>query len=378
MNTSFLILFMMLIGAAIGGVTNSLAIKMLFRPYQAIYIGKFRLPFTPGVIPKRQKELARQLGRMVVNHLLTAEGLKRKIKGQDFQNQLTTFAQNEVEKALQNDQSLQQLLNTLQLDIDIERVEEAAAEWVDQRYNLMMEELRQKKVKNILSDDWLYKAEAGTDQLAGYIQLKVQHFLMSREGKEKVGALIDDYLDKQGFLGNMIQSFMGSDRVIDRVHPVIVRYVSAKETTEWLQTMLQTELENALEQPLGYFEDKIGKGVISTSLGQVVTKALPVEKWLNQSVSEWTKPLQSKILLDVLPALVPKTAELLSSKIETMMASMNLAEIVQEQVESFNVGRLEEMVLDISRKEFKMITYLGALLGGIIGLLQGIIVLFIG
>jgi uncharacterized membrane protein YheB (UPF0754 family) len=35
-------------------------------------------------------------------------------------------------------------------------------------------------------------------------------------------------------------------------------------------------------------------------------------------------------------------------------------------------------VLGISRREFKMITYLGALLGGMIGMLQGIIVLFFG
>ena len=39
------LLFMAFIGAAIGGVTNHLAIKMLFRPYKAIYIkiGDYRL-----------------------------------------------------------------------------------------------------------------------------------------------------------------------------------------------------------------------------------------------------------------------------------------------------------------------------------------------
>ena len=39
------------IGGIIGLITNGLAIKMLFRPYKEIYIGKFRLPFTPGLIP---------------------------------------------------------------------------------------------------------------------------------------------------------------------------------------------------------------------------------------------------------------------------------------------------------------------------------------
>jgi uncharacterized membrane protein YheB (UPF0754 family) len=60
-----------------------------------------------------------------------------------------------------------------------------------------------------------------------------------------------------------------------------------------------------------------------------------------------------------------------------MLGQLHLQEIVREQVQSFSVSRLEEMVLGISRREFTMITYLGALLGGLIGALQGIIVMLI-
>ena len=49
---------MAFIGALIGGITNHLAIKMLFRPHEAKYIGSWRVPFTPGLIPKRRDELA--------------------------------------------------------------------------------------------------------------------------------------------------------------------------------------------------------------------------------------------------------------------------------------------------------------------------------
>ena len=39
LDAFILVLFMVIVGALIGGVTNSLAIKMLFRPYRAYYIG---------------------------------------------------------------------------------------------------------------------------------------------------------------------------------------------------------------------------------------------------------------------------------------------------------------------------------------------------
>ncbi|UYZ00051.1 DUF445 family protein [Peribacillus frigoritolerans] len=42
------------------------------------------------------------------------------------------------------------------------------------------------------------------------------------------------------------------------------------------------------------------------------------------------------------------------------------------------MSRLEEMVVSITKKELSMITYLGALLGGIIGLFQGFVTVLIG
>ena len=52
------IILPILLGSIIGYFTNSLAIKMLFRPHKAIFIGKHQLPFTPGIIPKNQKRPA--------------------------------------------------------------------------------------------------------------------------------------------------------------------------------------------------------------------------------------------------------------------------------------------------------------------------------
>ena len=68
-----------LVGALIGYLTNWLAVKMLFRPRKALYIGKLHVPFTPGVIPRRKAALATALGRMVSEMLVRKEDLKESL-----------------------------------------------------------------------------------------------------------------------------------------------------------------------------------------------------------------------------------------------------------------------------------------------------------
>ncbi|BAY92461.1 MULTISPECIES: DUF445 domain-containing protein [unclassified Tolypothrix] len=65
-----------ILGGIIGYFTNDIAIKMLFRPYRAIYIGKQRLPFTPGLIPRNQERLALKISNTIMGSLLTPEELQ--------------------------------------------------------------------------------------------------------------------------------------------------------------------------------------------------------------------------------------------------------------------------------------------------------------
>lgn len=64
------------VGGVIGYFTNDIAIKMLFRPYRALYIGRRRLPFTPGLIPRNQERLAKRVSDTIMGSLLTPEELQ--------------------------------------------------------------------------------------------------------------------------------------------------------------------------------------------------------------------------------------------------------------------------------------------------------------
>jgi uncharacterized membrane protein YheB (UPF0754 family) len=64
-------------GALAGGVTNTLAVWMLFHPYEPPRIAGIRLRWLQGAVPKNQARLAEAIGRTVGTRLLTAEDLQR-------------------------------------------------------------------------------------------------------------------------------------------------------------------------------------------------------------------------------------------------------------------------------------------------------------
>lgn len=77
-----------LIGAFTGYVTNWIAVKMMFRPLNPVKVGKFTLPFTPGIIPKNKERLAEAIGDSISNNLLTEETLKNTLLSDSIKSQI--------------------------------------------------------------------------------------------------------------------------------------------------------------------------------------------------------------------------------------------------------------------------------------------------
>ncbi len=75
---------MVAFAALAGGVTNTLAIWMLFHPYEAPRIGKRRIRLLQGAIPKNHERLAAAMGRTVGERLLTGEDLARALAEPPF------------------------------------------------------------------------------------------------------------------------------------------------------------------------------------------------------------------------------------------------------------------------------------------------------
>lgn len=70
-----------LVGALIGWLTNWLAIKMLFRPRRAVGVAGLKVQ---GLLPKRRRELAVNIGEVVERELISHEDVKRRLTDPAF------------------------------------------------------------------------------------------------------------------------------------------------------------------------------------------------------------------------------------------------------------------------------------------------------
>lgn len=105
------ILLIPFIGAFIGYITNYIAIKMLFRPYKPIYIFGFKLPFTPGIIPKEKKHLIESIANLVVNHFFTEEKILKLLKELDYEKTLKRKVDTFVDKFVE--ENFEEIKNAL-------------------------------------------------------------------------------------------------------------------------------------------------------------------------------------------------------------------------------------------------------------------------
>lgn len=368
---------MAVIGAIIGGFTNHLAIKMLFRPHAPKYIGKWRVPFTPGLIPKRRDELATQLGRTVTNYLLTPETFKKKLLTPKIEAKAEQFVQQKLEAyVLKSDRTLEQWGELAGIDSVAEKAEEKILDIMDAQLAHIKTRITSGSIEEVVPENWLVEAERKIPEVSSYILEQTESYFQSYDGKMMLKKLIDDFLASKGTLGGMINMFIGdSDTLVSKVQKEALKFVAAPGTRMMLNNLLQTEWEKLKKRPVEELLADFDWDGLFNPIKDYIQKELALESRLQKplaaywpTASEWTRE-------NLTPKLIRFGFEQAEVQLENSLRKLKLDDMVKEQVDSFPVDVLEDLVLGISKREFKMITVLGAVLGGAIGIVQGIIVL---
>jgi uncharacterized membrane protein YheB (UPF0754 family) len=121
-----------------------------------------------------------------------------------------------------------------------------------------------------------------------------------------------------------------------------------------------------LEDEINLLLDEVVKKEVKAKL---VEKFPFAKKAANDLLKEVRASVQSK-LVDHISRLMDKTTEQLKD-------DLNIKEIVMQRVASYKVETLEELIMEIAHREFRLVELYGALLGFIIGFIQlGLLYLF--
>lgn len=80
MEANWVLFLLPFIAATIGWFTNYIAVKMLFHPRKPIKIGFITLH---GIFPKRQEDIAKSVGRMVANDLISSKDIEKRLATKD-------------------------------------------------------------------------------------------------------------------------------------------------------------------------------------------------------------------------------------------------------------------------------------------------------
>lgn len=221
---NYSIIFRPLIGAGIGYITNFIAIRMMFRPLKPIRIGKFTLPFTPGIIPKNKERLAEAIGASISENLLTEETLKETLLSDSIKSEIK-------EKVID-------LLN-YSTDCSISFKELICNYIKEENYDTVIENINSNLTSSIFST--LKEANLG-DIIAKQIEIAAQE-------KFKSSML--------GFLGGNVVVSAVSSSASEKINS----YINTEGET-LISNMVSTEIEKYTSAPISDITTKIGNSDI--------------------------------------------------------------------------------------------------------------------
>ena len=293
-----------IVGAVIGFFTNWLAVKMLFRPYKAKYIGKLRLPFTPGIIPKRKEALGRALGKAVGEQLITPADLQKLFANDEMKAKVGNAVADAV---CGNDDSV-----TAVTVIDGFGGEGTADKIADKTSAVIGEKLIA-AVKKLdlpaLISERAGDVLAGIGGIGGIIGMMGGRQIMGKLAGA-VGEKLEQYIDEKGY---------------DTALPVV-----------------RGEIGNLLAAPVSATVEKVG---------------LTREK-----VAEFASTVYEKYII---------------TKVAEFIGGFDIAGTVAQKVNEMEMAELEKLFMTVMKRELSAIVNLGALLGGIVGIINSVIMFFL-
>lgn len=375
MNPVTQVLLMALIGALIGGTTNTIAIKMLFRPYEAKYLFGKRLPFTPGVIPLRRDEASTKLGEIITGHLLTPEVFKEKLKSPETDKLIMHFIDRQIETIETERLTPGYFLERLSAGL----TDKIVASFNEEIRSKVTEEgtkLYDRNIDDIMPPDALNAVDTKVAHLAYDINDKLVQYISSDKGFRDIYTMVNEFTENRGRLARSIKYVMTKESLTERVQTELLKLIQQEKMIAIENRVIEEEYNKIKQSGLSELVTRSDLDNILNSIIEVLQQKIDIRKILNTPIAEFNKELFERFKEKGKYKLKDNFIDYSGKNMSKIMNKLQLAEVIKKQIDSFELKKLEDLVMDVANKEFKMIMMLGYVLGGIVGVAQGILVLF--
>jgi uncharacterized membrane protein YheB (UPF0754 family) len=408
MNWSHLWLYVSppILGGIIGYFTNDIAIKMLFRPYRAIYIGRRRVPFTPGLIPRNQERLAQNVSKTIMGSLLTPEelqnlarrllqtervqggihwllrlaidqiksdreqktarimaGILRDLLGESLPRLLKVLARREDFLEVQVNQIFDQILLEFQL------TEEQAGRFADWLLQVVIppDVLRQ-AVIDFLTDRTIQTIdESFREKTSGTYWVVANLFGL----RNTLTRLRTYCLDEKDATNARLQELIKELNVRDRIKQLLQNLTLQNLPISTVRQLRKTTRESVRQ----YLQTR-GSDLLQGLSGSVDWEhiaMLLVNRLSNSAVVTASLEVVSQELALVLERYLERDLEAIVAQAIPILA---IDQVIVDRVKSTSPADVEAAIEGIVKNELQAIVTLGGILGFIVGLLQTVLLLF--
>ncbi|WP_333962461.1 DUF445 family protein [Clostridium perfringens] len=185
--------------------------------------------------------------------------------------------------------------------------------------------------------------------------------VINNVGEEKLEVISDA-------LGDKISKKLNTEENIDSIINKLNCKISSFNSYEEIIKVLFNDYENILIDNIDSMISQIvNNNQLSGEISKIIEKVF--DKFLQNSLNDicYNKQNLKNSIMSILDNLYNDFVENKSAKV---LEIVDISSIVEEQINAFEVDYAEEIIIGIANKELKAITWLGALLGGILGILS--------
>lgn len=267
------------LGGIIGAFTNYIAIKMMFRPYSEKRLFGFVVPFTPGIIPKRQNDLAKAIGRVVSDNLVDADGISKVLLSDETIGKLESKIDEMIHSLQTNENSLRVFFSNYAGE---ERVENLIKRVND---NLVS------KIDGIVSDEKIGLTIAASAMSA--LDERIGDGFMGMITKNALADTIKDKITPK--LANLINDVMRGDgrkMILSIVDDEIDRFANGS-VASWAAGMSDEKIESLKRDVVKLYSEKV-----NVELPRLL-RTIDISKIVEDKIQSMDMPTVERLVLDV-------------------------------------------------------------------------------